>query len=139
MVYQEDIRFSTSGNGDLHDLSEKVREIISQSKVDSGLVNIFALGSTAAIGVIEYEPGLKRDLPEMLNRLIPASRSYGHEQAWHDGNGHSHLQATLLGPELTLPVRDGELLTGTWQQIIHLECDIRSRNREVVVTVYGSS
>jgi secondary thiamine-phosphate synthase enzyme len=139
MVYQEDIRFSTSGNGDLHDLSEKVREIISQSKVDSGLVNIFALGSTAAIGVIEYEPGLKRDLPEMLNRLIPASRSYGHEQTWHDGNGHSHLQATLLGPELTLPVRDGELLTGTWQQIIHLECDIRSRNREVVVTVYGSS
>ena len=139
MVYQEDIRFSTSGNGDLHDLSEKVREIISQSKVDSGLVNIFALGSTAAIGVIEYEPGLKRDLPEMLNRLIPASRSYGHEQAWHDGNGHSHLQATVLGPELTLPVRNGDLLTGTWQQIVHLECDVRSRNREVVVTVYGSS
>jgi secondary thiamine-phosphate synthase enzyme len=138
MVHQEEIRFSTTGNGDLHDLSEGVRAILRRSNVTAGLVNVFAVGSTAAIGVIEFEPGLKRDLPEALNRLIPASRSYGHEQAWHDGNGHSHLQATLLGPELTVPVRGGELLTGTWQQIVHLECDIRSRSREVVVTVFGS-
>ncbi len=137
MVHQEEIRFSTSGNGDLHDLSDSVQEIVSASKITSGLVNVFAVGSTAAIGVMEFEPGLKRDLPEMLNRIIPASRSYGHEQAWHDGNGHSHLQATLLGPELTVPVRDGRLMTGTWQQIVHLECDVRSRSREVLVTVTG--
>jgi secondary thiamine-phosphate synthase enzyme len=137
MIHQEEIRFSTSGNGAMHDLSEGVRDILRRSKVKAGLVNVFAVGSTAAIGVIEFEPGLKRDFPELLNRLIPASRAYGHEQAWHDGNGHSHLQATVLGPELTLPVRGGELLSGTWQQIVHLECDIRSRNREVVVTVMG--
>ena len=137
MVYQEEIHLSTSGNGDLHDLSGGVREILVRSKIKTGMINVFAVGSTAAIGVIEYEPGLKRDLPELLNRLIPPSRSYGHEQAWHDGNGHSHLQATVLGPELTVPVRDWELVCGTWQQIVHLECDIRSRKREVVVTVSG--
>jgi secondary thiamine-phosphate synthase enzyme len=137
MVHQEEIRLSTSGNGDLHDLSGSVEEILRQSQVTRGLVNVFTVGSTSAIGVIEYEPGLKQDLPDLMNRLIPPSRSYGHEQTWHDGNGHSHLQATLLGPELTLPVRDGALITGTWQQIVHLECDVGPRKREVVVTVYG--
>jgi secondary thiamine-phosphate synthase enzyme len=86
---------------------------------------------------IEFEPGLQRDLPEMLDRLIPPSRSYGHEQAWHDGNGHSHLQATLLGPSLSIPVASGQPVLGTWQQIIHLECDVRPRQRTVVVTVMG--
>ena len=137
MVYQEEIRLSSTGNGDMHDLSARLGEVLRRSKVTTGLVNIFAVGSTCAIGVLEFEPGLKRDLPEVLNRLIPASRSYGHEQAWHDGNRHSHLQATLLGCELTLPVRNGELPTGTWQQIIHLECDVRARTREVIVTVSG--
>lgn len=137
MVYQEEIRLSTSGNGDTHDLSGTLAEILRRSGLTTGLVNVFAVGSTCAIGVLEYEPGLKRDLPEVLNRLIPASRSYGHEETWHDGNGHSHLQATLLGCELTLPVRNGELTTGTWQQIIHLECDIRARTREVIVTLSG--
>ena len=137
MVYQEEIRLSSSGNGDIHDLSGTLVEALRRSQVTTGLMNIFAVGSTCAIGALEYEPGLKRDLPEVLNRLIPASRSYGHEQAWHDGNGHSHLQATLLGCELTLPVRNGELMTGTWQQIIHLECDVRARTREVIVTVSG--
>jgi len=137
MVYQEEIRLSSSGNGDMHDLSGTLVEILRRSELKTGLVNIFAVGSTNAIGVLEYEPGLKRDLPEVLNRLIPASRSYGHEQTWHDGNGHSHLQATLLGCELTLPVRNGELMTGTWQQIIHLECDVGARTRTVIVTVSG--
>jgi len=96
---------------------------------------VFGVGSTAAIGTIEFEPGLEKDLPAMLNRLIPPSRSYGHEQAWHDGNGHSHLQATTLGPEVTVPFKDGRVLLGTWQQIVHLECDVRERTRQVVVTV----
>jgi secondary thiamine-phosphate synthase enzyme len=73
----------------------------------------------------------------MLDRLIPPSRSYGHEQAWHDGNGHSHLQATLMGPSLTVPLRDGRLITGTWQQIFHIECDIKPRTRTIIVTVNG--
>jgi len=98
---------------------------------------VFCVGSTAAVGAIEFEPGLQGDLPEMLDRLIPPSRDYGHEQAWHDGNGHSHLQATLLGPSLSVPVTDGKPMLGTWQQIIHLECDVRPRRRTVMVTVMG--
>ena len=82
-------------------------------------------------------PGLEGDLPRILDRLIPPGRDYGHENAWHDGNAHSHLQATLLGPSLTVPIRNGRLALGTWQQIVHLECDVRGRRREIVVTVLG--
>jgi secondary thiamine-phosphate synthase enzyme len=98
---------------------------------------VFNVGSTAAIGTIEFEPGLERDLPELLDRLIPPSRQYGHEQAWHDGNGHSHLQATWLGPSISVPIANGALVLGTWQQIFHLECDIKPRRRTIVVTVVG--
>jgi len=121
----------------MHDLTAEVQRIVSAAKVNIGVVHVFAVGSTAAIGVIEFEPGLQRDLPELLNRLIPPSRNYGHEQAWHDGNGHSHLQATLLGPALSVPITSGKLVVGTWQQIIHLECDIHARERTIVVTVMG--
>jgi secondary thiamine-phosphate synthase enzyme len=95
------------------------------------------VGSTGAIGTIEFEPGLQADLPEMLDKLMPPSRHYGHEQAWHDGNGHSHLQATMLGPSISVPVDAGRLALGTWQQVFHLECDIKPRRREIVVTVIG--
>ena len=121
----------------MDDLTEQVCEIVRNSKIRNGLASVFTVGSTGAIGTIEFEPGLERDLPEMLDRLIPPSREYGHEQAWHDGNGHSHLQATLLGPSLTVPVADGAPVLGTWQQIFHLECDVRPRQRTIVVTVLG--
>ena len=137
MTYQKQISLHTSGNGDMHDLTADVAMIVAASGVRTGTVNVFNVGSTAAVGTIEFEPGLKRDLPEMLNRLIPPSRDYGHEQAWHDGNGHSHLQATLLGPSLTVPIAAGKPVLGTWQQIFHLECDVRGRERAVVVTVVG--
>jgi secondary thiamine-phosphate synthase enzyme len=137
MTYQTQISFSTKGHGDMHDLTEKVATAVSSSKVRTGMAAVFAIGSTAAIGAIEFEPGLEHDLPEVLDRLIPPSRNYGHEQAWHDGNGHSHLQATLVGPSLVLPVTDGRPNLGTWQQIVHLECDVRARQRSVVLTVSG--
>ena len=121
----------------MHDLSEQVAAIVAASKVQTGTVNIFNVGSTGAVGTIEFEPGLERDLPTLLDKLIPPSREYGHEKAWHDGNGHSHLQATLLGPSLTVPISDGKLALGTWQQIFHLECDVRARQRTVLVTVVG--
>ena len=101
-------------------------------------MNVFNVGSTAAVGTIEFEPGLQQDLPNILDKLIPPSRNYGHEQAWHDGNGHSHLQATLLGPSQTIPVASGKPVLGTWQQIFHLECDVRGRQRMVVITVVGN-
>ena len=137
MTHQQQLNLSTTGHGDMHDLTAKIAAIVAASGVRTGTVHVFNVGSTAAIGAIEFEPGLQKDLPAMFDKLIPPSRDYGHEQAWHDGNGHSHLQATLLGPSLTVPVADGKLVLGTWQQIVHLECDVRARKRTVVVTVYG--
>jgi|SRR5581483_2366491 len=121
----------------MHDLTGRIAAIVGESGVQTGTVHVFHVGSTGAIGAIEFEPGLERDLPAMLDRLIPPSREYGHERAWHDGNGHSHLQATLLGPSITVPLSGGQLVLGTWQQIFHLECDVRGRQRTVVVTVSG--
>lgn len=121
----------------MHDLTPQVTKIVAESGLQTGTVNVFNVGSTAALGTIEFEPGLQHDLPTILDKLIPPSRGYGHEQAWHDGNGHSHLQATLLGPSLTVPISGGKPVLGTWQQIFHLECDVRARQRTVVVTVIG--
>jgi secondary thiamine-phosphate synthase enzyme len=137
MVHQEDITFETTGHRDVHDLTTQVSHIVAKSGIQTGIVHVFCVGSTAAVGAIEFEPGLRQDLPNLLDRLIPPSPQYGHEQTWHDGNGHSHLQATLLGPSLTVPVRDGQPVLGTWQQIFLIECDIRPRDRTVVVSVLG--
>jgi secondary thiamine-phosphate synthase enzyme len=122
----------------MHDLTARVAEIVRDSEIRTGVTHVFNIGSTGAIGTIEFEPGLEQDLPEVLDRLMPPSRHYGHERAWHDGNGHSHLQATVLGPALSLPVADGRPLLGAWQQIFHLECDTKPRTREIVVTVIGT-
>jgi secondary thiamine-phosphate synthase enzyme len=121
----------------MHDLSEQVGTIVHESRITTGTAHIFAVGSTAAVCSIEFEPGLRKDLPHVLSKLIPPSRDYGHEQAWHDGNGHSHLQASTVGPDITIPVRDGNPALGTWQQIVHLELDVRSRHRTVIVTING--
>jgi secondary thiamine-phosphate synthase enzyme len=139
MVYQQEISIQTSGHKEMHDLTDEVARIVGESKVRRGVAHVFNIGSTGAIGTIEFEPGLQSDLPETLDELIPPSRDYGHERAWHDGNGHSHLQATLLGPSLTVPVKDGKLLLGTWQQIFHVECDVKPRRRTIVITVMGEA
>jgi len=137
MVHQREIGIRSRGHGHVQDLTAAVARVVAESGVTTGLAHVFNVGSTAAVGTIELEPGLAGDLPTILDRLIPPSRDWGHEQAWHDGNGHSHLQATWLGPDLTVPVKDGALVLGTWQQIFHLECDVRPRDRAIVVTVSG--
>ena len=137
MVKQEQFTLSTRGHGDMHDLTTRVADIVARSKIRTGIVHVFNVGSTAAVGTIEFEPGLQKDLPAILDQLMPPSRAYGHEQTWHDGNGHSHLQATMLGPALTMPISEGKPVLGTWQQIFHLECDTRGRERNLVVTVLG--
>lgn len=137
MTHQEEITIRTLGHGEMHDITAHVVSVVERSGVQTGLVHVFNVGSTATVGTIEFEPGLERDYPEMLDRLIPASRNYGHERAWHDGNGHSHLQATLAGPSLTVPVRAGKPALGTWQQIFHLECDVKARTRCILITVQG--
>ncbi len=137
MVYQREIQLETCGHRDMHDLTDDVAQMVGASRVQTGVVNVFNVGSTGAVGTIEFEPGLQKDLPTILDELLPPSPEYGHERAWHDGNGHSHLQATLLGPSLTLPIKDGKLILGTWQQVFHLECDTKPRRRTIVVTVIG--
>jgi secondary thiamine-phosphate synthase enzyme len=137
MVFQNQITLRTRGHGDMHDLTEAVSRIVAQSGVQTGISHVFVIGSTAAVGTIEFEPGLRKDLPQILDRLMPPSTAYGHEQTWHDGNGHSHLQATMLGPSLTVPIVHGKVMLGTWQQVFLLECDIRPRDRTIVVTVLG--
>ena len=137
MVHQATIRLKTAGHRDMHDITAQVSLIVAASGIRTGTAHFFNVGSTAVVGMVEYEPGLVKDLPALLDRLIPPSREYGHEQAWHDGNGHSHLQATMMGPSLTVPITEGKLVLGTWQQIFHLECDVKPRDREIVVAVTG--
>ena len=121
----------------MHDITPDVARIVENSGISAGLVHVFNVGSTGAVGTIEYEPGLLEDLPGILNRLIPSSRDYGHERTWHDGNGHSHVRASLQGASLTVPFVNGSLTLGTWQQIIFVDFDNRSRSREVVVQLMG--
>jgi secondary thiamine-phosphate synthase enzyme len=136
-AYQDQFSLETRGHRHMIDITGQVAAIVERSGVTTGILHVFCVGSTASVGTIEFEPGLERDLPEMLDRLIPPNREYGHEQAWHDGNGHSHLQATLLGPSLSVPVADGRPVLGTWQQIFLLEGDVRPRRRAVTVTIVG--
>ena len=137
MVFQQEIAIETRRHGQMHDITAQVAQVVADSGVEAGTAHVFNVGSTGAVGTIEFEPGLQRDVCDMLDRLVPPSRKYGHEQMWHDGNGHSHLQATWMGPDLTVPVAAGRLVLGTWQQVFHLECDIKPRRRRIIVTVQG--
>jgi secondary thiamine-phosphate synthase enzyme len=128
---------ATGGHRDIQDLTPEITTMVRRSGVQTGIAHVFVMGSTGAVGLIEFEPGLRKDLPDMLDRIAPPSPDYAHEQTWHDGNGHSHLQATALGQHLTFPVTDGAPALGPWQQVFLLECDIRPRKRTVVVTVMG--
>ena len=136
-VFQEEVHVKTKGEGDILDITELVEKVVRRSGVKSGVAHVFVIGSTAAISTMEYEPGLKQDLPEALERIAPKNAEYRHHLRWGDYNGHSHVRATILGPSLEVPVRDGGLVLGTWQQIILIELDVRARERSFVVTVMG--
>lgn len=132
-----EIRLRTNGNGDIQDLTPSIEECLAKSKVQNGLVTVFVVGSTAAISTMEFEPGLLQDIPRVLERLVPSNDTYQHELTWHDDNGHSHVQAALLGPSLTVPVVNGRMTLGTWQQVVLIELDTRSRERQIVVQIMG--
>ena len=132
------LSLSTNGNADIHDITDQVANLISKSRLTSGTATIFCPSSTSALTTIEYESGALNDLRQLFDEIVPVSREYAHNERWHDGNGHSHLQATLLGPSLTVPIAEGKLVLGTWQQIFHLECDVPGRQRTIVVTVVGA-
>jgi len=137
MTFQQTIEISTHQHGEMTDITPRIHRLVETSGVQTGICNIFNVGSTGAIGAIEFEPGLEKDLPGLLDRVIPPSLNYGHENTWHDGNGHSHLQATVMGPSLTVPITHNTPILGNWQQIFHLECDIKRRTREIIVTITG--
>ncbi len=136
-VVTKTIKIKSKNENDMIDITEQTAEVVSNSKIKSGNVTIFVSGSTAALTTIEYEPGLKKDFPEMLQRIAPDDIEYGHEQMWHDGNGRSHVKASLIGPSLTIPFTDGQLLLGTWQQIVLVELDTRGRSRSLVLQIIG--
>jgi secondary thiamine-phosphate synthase enzyme len=128
---------NTRGNCDIKDITAEVEDIILKSNLYEGNVLIFAGGSTAGITTIEYEPGLLKDYPDFFNRIAPINITYEHDNTWHDGNGHSHIRAALQGASLTVPFNQRNLLLGTWQQIIFIDFDNRSRKREVIVQITG--
>ena len=136
-VVSETVSVRTSGEVDMVEITDKVQDLVDASKIKNGLATVFVVGSTGAVTTIEYEPGLLADFPAMLERVAPRSIVYEHEKRWHDGNGHSHVRASLLGPSVTIPVADSRLTLGTWQQLVFVELDTRSRSRELVVQILG--
>jgi len=136
-VLTKHLSLSTKGELDMIDITISVGKVVKDTKLENGIVTVFVPGSTGALTTIEYEPGLLKDFPDMLERMIPKSLEYEHEKRWHDGNGHSHVRASLIGPSLTIPFKEKRLILGTWQQVVFIELDIRSRSRELILQIIG--
>jgi len=127
----------TTGRDDIHDITQQVQGQVSESGMNDGVACVFVSGSTAALTTVEFEPGLVKDLQEAMERLYSKGIEYEHHLRWGDGNGHSHVRASMIGPSLVVPFKGGELMLGTWQQIVLMELDVRARSREIVVQVIG--
>ena len=136
-VYQGEIELETKGENYTIDLTDEVQRVVKESGIKEGIACIFVPGSTGAITTIEYEPGLMKDMPRALERIAPKNEYYHHHETWHDYNGHSHVRASIIGPSLTVPITDGKIVHGTWQQIVFIEMDVRSRHRRILVKVLG--
>jgi secondary thiamine-phosphate synthase enzyme len=136
-VITRTITVSSNGENDMIDITHQIGEATKATMLQDGIVAIFVSGSTAAVTTIEYEPGLRKDFPKMLARIAPSEIEYEHDNTWHDGNGHSHVRASLIGPSLTVPFVNKGLMLGTWQQIVLLEMDTRPRERKIVLQIIG--
>ena len=136
-VETKSLEIQSKGENEIIDITEEIADIVKNSKIKNGIITIFVSGSTGALTTIEFEPGLLHDFPEMLSRLAPSDIEYTHEQMWHDGNGRSHVKASLVGPSLTIPFTNQSLTLGTWQQIVFIELDIRDRTRKLVLQIIG--
>jgi len=123
---------------DICDITHQINRIITESNIKDGSLFATLIGSTGSFTTIEFEPGVVHDLKAAINRLAPPEMEYKHEEAWHDGNGHSHVQAALLGPSIALPVRDSQLRLGTWQQLVAINHDNKPRTRKIEVTITGT-
>lgn len=131
------MELNTQGNTDIIDITPNLRQILSKSKLSDGQMLVFVIGSTGAITTIEYEPGLVKDMKDLLDKIIPFNKNAAHNQAWHDDNGHSHLRASLTGPSLNIPFENRKLILGTWQQVVFIDYDNRPRSRELAVQLLG--
>jgi secondary thiamine-phosphate synthase enzyme len=136
-VKTSSISLRTQGNADIHDITNQIDNAVSISGLTSGTATIFCPSSTSALTTIEYESGALSDLRRLFNEIVPPERQYAHNERWHDGNGHSHVRAALLGPSLIVPFVDRQLTLGTWQQVIYVDFDNRPRQRELVLQLIG--
>lgn len=136
-VITHQLEFQTGGDAEMQDITDAVKQVVSSSELKNGLVTVFCPGSTSSVTTIEFESGALADLRRLFDEIIPQNREYRHNLRWGDGNGHSHVRAALLGPSLTVPLVDGCLTLGTWQQIIHIDFDNRPRRRRLVVQIVG--
>jgi secondary thiamine-phosphate synthase enzyme len=137
-IFTDAIEIELKIGPDMCDITPELENLISESQIQTGNLCATMVGSTGSITTIEFEPGVVEDLKRAINSLAPPELEYEHEKAWHDGNGHSHIQAALLGPSIVLPVRNGGLRRGTWQQVVAINHDNRSRTRSVEVTIIGT-
>ena len=136
-VITKHLNFDTKGNTDIVDITDDVTVVVKESGIEDGIVTVFAPGSTMAVTTLEYEPGLVFDLTQALERIAPQDIVYQHNERWHDGNGHSHVRASLLGQSETFPIINGNVALGTWQQIICIDLDNRPRSRKLIVQIVG--
>ncbi len=139
IVYTEQLQVSLEAGPDIADITHGLNRAVEASGVETGVLSANMVGSTGSLTTIEYEPGVVEDLKQAVDRMAPQHMAYAHERAWHDGNGHSHVQAALIGPSISIAVRGGRLSLGTWQQVVAINHDNRSRKRTVEVTVIGVS
>jgi len=136
-VYYGEVNIETNGDVDIVDITSDVQDVISKSKIKDGIVCVFVTGSTGSITSIEYEPGLMKDFPRVLEKIAPKDIHYDHHETWHDDNGHSHVRASLMGPSTAFPIKNGKLIHGTWQQIVFVELDTGPRHRNIIVQIVG--
>lgn len=137
LVVTREHSIKTNGENDIVNVTELAARTITDCTLQCGIITVFVVGSTAAITTIEYEPGLKKDFPKALDNIVPKGIDYEHDKTWHDGNGHSHIRSSLIGPSLTIPFIKGRLSLGIWQQIILIELDTRPRERKIVIQIIG--
>jgi secondary thiamine-phosphate synthase enzyme len=136
-VKTSSLSLNTRGNADIHDITDQIASAVSESDLKTGTVTIFCPSSTSGVTTIEYESGALSDLRRLFDEIIPQNREYAHNARWHDGNGHSHVRAALLGPSLTIPFVEGQLTLGTWQQVIYVDFDNKPRRRDLILQLIG--
>ena len=137
VVLTKTVQIKSKGENDMIDITQETAAFIREGNTKNGIITVFVTGSTAAVTTIEYEPGLRLDFPKMLSRVVPNDIAYEHDNTWHDGNGHSHVRASLVRPSLTIPFKNCSLMLGTWQQIVLVEMDTQPRQRSVVIQIIG--